>query len=750
MKMAEFKEIVHLSKWLKVFFIVLSAVAVVGVITSFALMIWADDKVETANLTFNGVDMGDKSAKVNEIAYKARVYFPRLDFLLRSKVIAYIDIAQISWDAQINANSISSVKSQNRHIKFITSQNLQALNIQNLGEVKYKMDFSPLPKTIVKYYVGIVLVTYLALILCRIFNCSIGNTLEFLKHNSLPQALWQGYKSINPLYRHTFWIVFIALNLVFGFHTAQFLWGNHDWGALLSKNALFSSSYEGRYTLSIIGEFLQGEQMLPMLNNVLAFAGLAFAAVWLCMYLNIQRKLYMWVVVGFMLTLQPFTLSKMYYTYQITGIFFSVAIGILGFVLAKKAGEYSIVANFCVWGGGESHKFSFSREKLKPYALCFLSIFCIHWGIASFQSFIDTALILLCGGIITIIIDNQGDLKTSLYKSRFIIISVVLAAIFYKIIFDILKKSGKVIDFYNNQMTSLSDLPERILLAIKLGFGNLIKYDVAFMPLSMTILFAVFLMTFLVFVYKSKLKLSAKFSILILLCGMILASQTHIVLSQVITSDPRVQYYGLMFLRVLFVALAFICVGFVRAQKLAQNLLFILSFILIWICIVQDLYAQRVQKLAFDAELKLLNRVITRIEQSENFSYDKRYCGVMFGDAPNFRTKYYTINQHSELIGNMLLPIWDLKTPFDMFMNNNVFKDCYFLSSSFHYKEQKNGTREESLFLSLIKRLHKAGILDTLEPYPHKNSVVVFEDIIVFVASKGNLDEIRQMAKTLP
>ena len=58
----------------------------------------------------------------------------------------------------------------------------------------------------------------------------------------------------------------------------------------------------------------------------------------------------------------------------------------------------------------------------------------------------------------------------------------------------------------------------------------------------------------------------------------------------------------------------------------------------------------------------------------------------------------------------------------------------------------ENGTRLEE-FKSLIKRLDNAGILESLQPWPHKNSVVVFEDIVVFVASKGNLDEIRQKAK---
>lgn len=223
-----------------------------------------------------------------------------------------------------------------------------------------------------------------------------------------------------------------------------------------------------------------------------------------------------------------------------------------------------------------------------------------------------------------------------------------------------------------------------------------------------------------------------------MLCGAIVASQIHIILSKTIAPEPRIEYYGLMFLRVLIVALAFkICFDFIHMQKLAQNLLFILSTILIWFCIVQDLNAQKLQKLSNDAELKLLNRVIDRIEQNENFNPNKQYCGVWIGNLPNFRERYS--NKRKET-GNELISVtfitWATGS-FDKFMSSAVFKQCGFVSPQQHKKQ----------FKSIISRLEKAGILDKLEPFPHKDSVVVFEDIIVFVASKGNLDEIRQMAK---
>ena len=158
-----------LPKWLKIFLCVLSVVAVSGVITAFALMSWADDKVESAQLVMLGVDKGEQKHLQDKFAYDSRLYFERLDVLLRSKVIAYIDIVSISWVAPIDKNAISEIKSQNRHIKFITSQDLSALNEQNLGKVEYKMDFNPLIWTIVRYYVLIVLCLAVFWALWRVF-----------------------------------------------------------------------------------------------------------------------------------------------------------------------------------------------------------------------------------------------------------------------------------------------------------------------------------------------------------------------------------------------------------------------------------------------------------------------------------------------------------------------------------------------------------------------------------------------------
>ena len=390
-------------------------------------------------------------------------------------------------------------------------------------------------------------------------------------------------------------------------------------------------------------------------------------------------------------------------------------------------------------GGGNRHwlKLCESHKNLKSLTLCFLSILCIHWGIASYQPFIDTALILLCGGIIAIIIDNKGDLKLSFYKSRFLIISVAFAAISYKITLDIMKRLGKVGDYDNNQMMAFSEMPERVLLAVKMSFQSLFAYNVPFMPEFIAILFGVFVAILLILLVRSQLKISAKFSIIIVLFGAIVASQTHIALSKNISTGIVIDFYGVLFLRVVLVVLVFKLIAeSKKAQTLWQNLIFVLSFVVVWACVIQSLNAQKIQKLSIDNAFHYINRVVDRIEQDKHFSYDKKYCGIMFGEPKAMK----------DFIGFTLFPHWEMQSVFANTMSKNVFEGCKVYSDTSQMREDSN-PKEVKAFYNIISRLHKVGILDKLKPFPHKDSVVVFEDIIVFVASKGNLDEIRKKVK---
>ena len=156
--MKNLREIFRLPKRAKIALMTLSAVAVVLLISSFALQKWADSQVESANLVLTKIDK-NKSESLNGVfAYEARVHFERLDFLLRSRTISHIDLQSISWVNGIDSSAIKSIETHNRRLNFTTTQNLlDSLDSgANLGVMSFKMDFSALPKMIAWYYMWIV------------------------------------------------------------------------------------------------------------------------------------------------------------------------------------------------------------------------------------------------------------------------------------------------------------------------------------------------------------------------------------------------------------------------------------------------------------------------------------------------------------------------------------------------------------------------------------------------------------------
>lgn len=687
-------------QWFKYFFGVLNVVLAAFFITALVLHFSVKDEHFAGEVVFK---------QSEGLTHNAQIAFTRYDLPQRSRNISTITMESILWIPQINPEEINDFQLINHNIYFTGSKNInKVVSLQKdkkIGDITYKISFAPLIKRLAAAFLLAIFVLFYSQILRRFFALLPKKTLATISLKLLPKVILNSYKAINPLYRHTFWILFVVMNVVFGFHTVQYLWGGECWQTIFWQMDKWVTIAQGRYTQNTFNLWLQNNYILPVLNNLISFASLALASVWLSVYFNLQKKLWVWVIVGFVLTLQPFTLARLYYTYA-SGLFIAVAIGILGFVLAKKAGDEN-------------------KSKSSAYWLCFIATFCIHWGIASYQPFIDTALILLCGGIIVILIDEKGDLKTAIYKFRFVIASVALAAISYKIAFDLLKSLDIVKTAYNNQMISMAEMPARFLLAMQRGFATLFAYKVPFMELNIAFLFSLFVV-FLFFLFcNAKLKISAKFAIVLAGIGAVFASQTHVALASFLSTNIVTDYYGILFVRVLVVALVFkLCDSLIHTKTLVYNAVFALSVITLWQCIVQDLQIQKVQKLTMEKDFAYLNRVIARIENHENFDYNKKYTGLMFGKP---------INNYTQPFIDNILAIGT--TPFNVMMANNVFSR--FLNDNY--------TNED--FENLIKRLSSAGILEKLEPFPHKNSIVVFEDMIVFVASEGDLRKWQNEAK---
>lgn len=146
-------------KWAKISLVILSIIASVGVISAIALNLAHKNKIYTANISLH-----DKNDIIYTTEYTARIHFQSLKPLLRSKHISTVSVRKFLWSENIKSADFSSISHSGQSIYHIrTTQDLVALG-DSLGQVEYEIDFTPLSFSILKYYFGILLCGFLAII----------------------------------------------------------------------------------------------------------------------------------------------------------------------------------------------------------------------------------------------------------------------------------------------------------------------------------------------------------------------------------------------------------------------------------------------------------------------------------------------------------------------------------------------------------------------------------------------------------
>ena len=139
-------------KWVKIFLVILSIIASVGIISTIALNLAHKDKIYTANIYLH-----DKNDIIYTTEYTARIHFQSLKPLLRSKHISTVSVLKFLWSENIKSADFTSINHSGQSIYHIhTTQDVAALG-DYLGQIEYEIDFTPLAFSIVKYYFGIVL-----------------------------------------------------------------------------------------------------------------------------------------------------------------------------------------------------------------------------------------------------------------------------------------------------------------------------------------------------------------------------------------------------------------------------------------------------------------------------------------------------------------------------------------------------------------------------------------------------------------
>ncbi len=529
------------------------------------------------------------------------------------------------------------------------------------------------------------------------------------------QVIAKGYSSIDIVYRRAFWIVFGVLCLAFGFHTIQFMWGNHDWEFLrFSPHWLYFRGI-GRYALAFFRKSFLGGIYLPLVYDIISFIFLAINAILLCIYWKLSKRVIYFVLCGLILTVQPFTLSIMFYVHMLPEVFIGVTFILTALMISEKI----------------------AFEKSSPMRrgiFSVLSMVLINLSLAMYPVLINTIAVAFVGRLLIKSFEWDGSWKQ--FKSYFLpfsfsALNIVLGILSYKLVLTFVFPPSYG---YNTRMLSLDQIWERLLTLFKQSFHQLYEYNLPFISqaalwvfLSFTILVALYIC--LTGNFKQKIVR------LILLGGTLYATQTAMMVAHIHIIDERIELFGLVPYETLMAVIVF-----TNLKKL-YNCTIITTAGVIWVSIINDLDCLHVWKLGFDAEKMLWNRVLARLEVQKDFDVTRKYKVVQIGPEIPMRPRY--IKQIPKVrTHDMLQFSWNLFP----FVAENFYYPADFIRTRLRFERL-----DDPKYKAQLKHLWEAGTLDKARAWPHENGLIVWKDIILFVTNAKLLEEYKkQLAKEFP
>jgi len=524
------------------------------------------------------------------------------------------------------------------------------------------------------------------------------------------------YKGIPALYRTTFWVVFAALNIVFAYHTAHFIWGNHEWVYMRTGISWKNFWYEARFT-ETLPYALFGFELLPILLNLFAFAGISATLLALAIYWKLPKE--KWVYLGFCLPMAfiPYNLSWLYHVAQSSflwgGVLVVSALTILEKIIDRKISFFwHLAVVFLLW-----FTLGFNAAFINTIFICF----------------IGRRLIDLCQG--------EG-LKKLIKKGIFGLVDITAAAASLKGSIALADKYGFLGDnFYNVNTIKLDEVWDKLKEVAGYSIEQFtITYPFfekpcLYLMLGMLILA---LLTMLFCLIKKRWWLGIG-AFLVGIIGILFASQFAIFISE---NRIKLQFMfrltGFFSLYFIFAwALAALC-GFWH-KVFFRNILFLLMVGATGLFIQRDMYAMRVWKQGLDAENKIYDRVMARIESMEGFSYDKRYRIVIVGD-PSLRERYYkgTYNDRdASVLG------WSYRCPWTYQAYLNFYAPKDFISGEF---QNAWGLKYTEKLFTHFSEASINYIADHAEAWPAPGSVMIRDNIILIFMDK---DETKVFKKLL-
>jgi hypothetical protein len=525
--------------------------------------------------------------------------------------------------------------------------------------------------------------------------------LENILNFDLASILKQWYKKADKPLLSSFIITFLALSLIFLYHGAQYIFGDHDWKYLQYGVELNAGLFEGRFTQFIPINLLSFGEILPIINNLLGFLFFSLSISFLAKYWSLPHKKLIYTLFALFTAITPYILSFMYFAFLIIPVLSWSLFIISALIISKKEQTFSFIHTL-------------TSALLYTFAL------------GGYPPVINLFATALSTRILLDIIYEKATLKSLYTNYRYSVLNFILGAILYKLCLMWLNHSGAIeTAYYNLQTTPFNQWGDKFILVLK----DMLKQLIATLPfISLKYKLITLLITILALLTTFKQKSSSMLLKALFFTAIFLSALITLFLATSIRETefaPRIDFFGLMYSYSAMLAIV------LKSKKgIIKNLTTLLATISIIYSAYTLFEAQKVWKLGFDTELSLYKRVIKRFESDPMFNIGGHY-NMIQGGSPSYRHKFYhePYNYNSD----------DLLTiSYVPGMNAGVMWNYY-------------GQREFASKIAYVyitpKSPQLSKALENATVWPHKNSVIVLPNQIITVLTEDGLTTLHQQYK---
>ena len=524
-----------------------------------------------------------------------------------------------------------------------------------------------------------------------------------MRYLELENTIKSKIKKLDTRYLKAFGIAFGIVNIVFLFHTVNFMFGDHDWNYIRSGTYWNEGSFEGRPLHFILQCIFFNGHFLPILNNLISFALLVLGGIVLAKYWKLPLTTFNYAVFTTFFAVLPYTLVWLYYAKD-TLINLSLPLICVGALLcAEKQG----LKERWLWhiGAVVLMLFSFSSYAavINLYGVCLVGKMLIEYA--------------------------EGKTFADIIKSKLATVGDILIALLgYKIIISF----SSLTSDYNTQIVSLDYLPTKLIETLQVMLTQFVtplpfmEYKFKLLLMLITILGGCGL------IYKAGIK---KAPLLVLgLIGMLFASKIAYLIAeergQILAElenfafVPRLDFYGLALIYTFGARLSLEFYHHKYAQKVIGTLLVVITFM----SCVRDVYAQKVWKLGFDAEMKAHERIVSRLEETPSFFADRKYRLLQIGSLALRKNYYHKDNKEVtslDLLETSYTPEFMSRIVYNFYYPTDIFYDN-----------------------AVVSQLSKKGqdfIRNSAEAWPSQKSIYIDGDIVIIVLTEDALEKAKSL-----